>query len=56
MTSPRASLARLATIAECMAVRLVSLGLRFPEDGDVAALQRKLDEMTAIVDLLAGRK
>ena len=56
MTSPRASLARLATIAECMAVRLVSLDLRFPEDGDVASLQRKLTEMTAIVDLLAGRK
>ena len=55
MTSPRASLARLATIAECMAVRLVSLDLRFPEDGDVASLQRKLAELTAIVDLLAGK-
>jgi hypothetical protein len=55
MTSPRASLARLTTLAECMAVRLVSLDLRFPEDIDVAALQRKLDEMTKIVNTLAGR-
>ncbi len=55
MTSPRASLARLAVIAECMAVRVTSLDIRFPEDGDVASLQRKLAEMTAIVAALNGK-
>ena len=53
--NPRASLARLATLAECMEVRLVSLDLRLPEDGDVAALKRKLAEAKQIVNMLAGK-
>lgn len=55
MTSPRALLARAEVLADCIDVRLVSLDLRFPEDGDIAAIKRKLAELAGIVRTLGGK-
>lgn len=55
MTSPRAMLARAAVLTECIAVRMVSIDLRLSEDADVAAIMRKLTELTTIVNTLAGK-
>ena len=55
MTSPRVMLARASVLTECIAIRMVSLDLRFEEDADVAAVLRKLTELTTIVNTLAGK-